>query len=94
MIARLNAVSEYSDITFEFGKLDPNAIIPSRGFDATATSLFDDGMLTVQSESAMLVCRACKASPGMKVLDACAAPGGKPAYLASLMPNTGFLQAL
>lgn len=48
----------------------------------------------MQSESAMLVCRAIEPKAGMRILDACCAPGGKTAYMASLAENrcsiTGF----
>lgn len=48
----------------------------------------------MQSESAMLVCRAIEPKAGMRILDACCAPGGKTAYMASLAKNgcsiTGF----
>ena len=43
--------------------------------------------MTVQSESAMLVCRALGDCRDKRVLDACAAPGGKAAYIASLCEN-------
>lgn len=47
--------------------------------------LFQNGSFAVQSESAMLACICLDPSPGDIVLDACAAPGGKTAYIAELM---------
>ena len=37
----------------------------------------------------MLAAEAMQAKPGMRVLDACAAPGGKACYMAETMQNTG-----
>ncbi len=53
--------------------------------------LYRKGLLTVQGESSMLVCRAADVQPGDRVLDVCAAPGGKTAYLAERQP--AYLQA-
>lgn len=69
------------------GKLDDRCLIPERGLDVAATPAFVEGRMTVQSESAMLVCRALGDCRGKRVLDACAAPGGKSAYIASLCEN-------
>lgn len=69
------------------GTLDPNALYLEKGFDLTGSSLFREGKMTIQSEGAMLLARAIGNPTGMKVLDACAAPGGKSAYLASLAKN-------
>lgn len=41
----------------------------------------------------MLAAEALEARPGMKVLDACAAPGGKSAYLCEQMQLTGRVYA-
>lgn len=68
---------------YERGKLDPEAFRVG-GFDVVNDPLFCSGRIAVQSESAMLVCRAVMPYPGIRVLDACSAPGGKSAYMASI----------
>lgn len=74
-------------------RLDPNAIRLLKSFDIEQSSLFQNGSMTVQSEGAMLICRALGDVHNKRVLDACAAPGGKTAYLASLSENTADLTA-
>jgi len=63
---------------------DENSIRLSGGFDIASFPPFLEGKCTVMGESAMLACRALGDLAGKRVLDACAAPGGKSAYLASL----------
>ena len=50
---------------------------------------FAEGWLTVQDESAMRVASALAPPPGGRVLDLCAAPGGKTTHLAELMQDSG-----
>jgi 16S rRNA (cytosine967-C5)-methyltransferase len=73
--------------------LDPNGLKLSVGFDLARDPLFVSGKLAVQGEGAMLICRALGDVRGKRVLDACAAPGGKTAYIASLSENTALLSA-
>lgn len=81
-------------ISFKRGALVEDAFILERiGGSITEDELFRSGALTVQSESAMLACRCLSPEPGMNVLDACAAPGGKTAYLFDIMERRGKLTA-
>lgn len=73
--------------------LDPNGLKLEVGFDFAHSALFTEGKLAVQGEGAMLICRALGDVRRKRVLDACAAPGGKTAYLASLSANTAELTA-
>lgn len=50
---------------------------------------FQEGLFTVQDESSQLAALFLAPRPGERVLDACAAPGGKATYLAQLMENHG-----
>lgn len=49
--------------------------------------------MTVQDESSMLVAEVVDPQPGMRVLDCCAAPGGKTTQLAELMNDSGTIVA-
>lgn len=82
-------------VAFQTGRLDSNALRLAKGLDVAKEPLFLEGKATVQSESAMLVCRLALGSfqPGMRILDACAAPGGKTAYLSHLMEGEGRIDA-
>lgn len=51
------------------------------------------GLCYVQDPSTLLACDLLDAQPGERVLDACAAPGGKSSYIAQQMKNTGLLLA-
>lgn len=75
------------------GNIVEDAFKIEKGFDVTKERLFTEGKITVQSESAMLVCRALEPRKGMRILDVCAAPGGKSAYIASMTKGGAVIDA-
>jgi len=55
---------------------------------------FSEGLVSVQDAGAQLAAGLLDARPGMRVLDACAAPGGKTVHLLEHAPGLGELVAL
>ena len=55
---------------------------------------FGEGLVSIQDAGAQLAAPLLGVRPGMRVLDACAAPGGKTAHLLELCPQLGELVAL
>ena len=55
---------------------------------------YRDGWFMVQDQAAQLISLLLAPQPGEKVLDACAAPGGKATHLAELMRDQGMVVAL
>jgi 16S rRNA (cytosine967-C5)-methyltransferase len=53
-----------------------------------------DGWYQVQDEASMLIAHLLEAKPGEKVLDACAAPGGKTTHIAALTDNKSRILAI
>ncbi len=60
----------------------------------TAWEYFAKGYFNIQDESAGLACKLLDAKPGMQVLDICAAPGGKTAYIAGMLQDSGEVVAI
>lgn len=54
---------------------------------------YKEGFFTVQDVSSMLVCECAGMEPGMKVLDVCAAPGGKTMHAADKVGEEGVVHA-
>ena len=71
----------------------PAGLVLDRAGDFTATEAFQKGLFYVQDPAAHAVAEAAELRPGMKVLDACAAPGGKSFAAAIAMGNVGSVTA-
>ena len=59
------------------------------GGNLAFSSWYQDGYITIQDESSMLVAEVLDPKPGMVVLDAMAAPGGKTTHIAEKMRDEG-----
>jgi 16S rRNA (cytosine967-C5)-methyltransferase len=62
-------------------------------FNALPTSALRRGDCYIQDPSTVIACHVLDPKPGEKILDACAAPGGKTGYIAQLMENLGMIVA-
>ncbi|MFX0562275.1 16S rRNA (cytosine(967)-C(5))-methyltransferase RsmB [Bacillus pumilus] len=80
-------------IETELGDLSEDALKLMKG-SIVSTPSFQEGYVTIQDESSMLVARALDPQPGETVLDACAAPGGKSTHIAERMNDEGQIVSL
>ena len=62
-------------------------------FDTLPMAALNSGHCYIQDPSTAIACQLLEAKPGETILDACAAPGGKTAYLAQFMENKGVIVA-
>ena len=62
-------------------------------FNTLPTAALDSGHCYIQDPSTAIACQLLDPKPGERILDACAAPGGKTAHIAQLMQNRGVIIA-
>ena len=79
---------ESEDVDVRKGEVVEECIISSSG-NPSKTEVFKKGFVTIQDQSSMLPVVALDVKPGMRVLDMCAAPGGKTTHIAEKMNNEG-----
>ena len=72
----------------------PEALVLDGPLDAFGTPEWGAGLFMPQSRAAMTVSRLLAPEPGQRVLDLCAAPGGKTTHLAALMGDSGAVVAV
>lgn len=77
-----------------FTPLSPAGLILKGAGDVVSIPGFKEGLFTVQDEASQLISFILDPQTGEKVLDACAAPGGKATHIAELMADKGEVVAL
>ncbi|MEC2160248.1 16S rRNA (cytosine(967)-C(5))-methyltransferase RsmB [Virgibacillus halodenitrificans] len=93
-INRDEAIRILTDQGFEVqaSTLSKQGIVIIKG-NILQTDLFKQGYVTIQDQSSMLAAEMLNVIPGMTVLDACSAPGGKVTHIAEKMENKGTIYA-
>jgi 16S rRNA (cytosine967-C5)-methyltransferase len=81
------------EMEVEPSNVSPMGILVRSGGNIGQTRWFKEGFCTIQDESSMLVSQLLSPNAGSRVLDCCAAPGGKTTHLAELMQNEGTIMA-
>jgi 16S rRNA (cytosine967-C5)-methyltransferase len=76
------------------GKLCEQAIYLEQARDVAELPGFSDGWVSVQDEAAQLAAGLLAAAAGDRILDACAAPGGKTCHILELQPDLAEIVAM
>lgn len=92
-VAEVLASLEAEGVKAQQSDMMPECIHLTNG-TAARTMAFKEGLITIQDESSMLPANVLAPQPGMKVLDMCAAPGGKTTHIAEKMANEGSILAM
>ena len=74
-------------IQYQIPDTHPHAIILNRGYDLTQLPGYQTGWFAAQDGAAQLAAALLDPRPGDRLLDACAAPGGKTCHLIELQPD-------
>jgi len=74
--------------------VSPIGIVVGKGQDVTTLPGFTVGDFYVEDEAAQLIPPILDVQPNERILDACAAPGGKATHLAELMDDRGIIVAV
>jgi 16S rRNA (cytosine967-C5)-methyltransferase len=85
----LSARLALEGVTAEAGRFSPDALHLSGSIQLSLLPSFREGLFTVQDESSQMAAVLLAPLPGERVLDLCAAPGGKTTHCAQLMANSG-----
>lgn len=87
----LRKTLEQAGVVVTEGKICKNALHLTKTMDLSRLEAFRAGLFHVQDESSQLAVRVLDPQRGEKILDMCAAPGGKSFTIAETMENTGSL---
>ncbi|MDS9470534.1 16S rRNA (cytosine(967)-C(5))-methyltransferase RsmB [Sporosarcina pasteurii] len=83
---------EAHNVQVRQGEIIAECLISESG-NPGSTDVYKNGLITIQDESSMLPVYALDVAPNMKVLDMCAAPGGKTTHIAEKMNDQGEVYA-
>jgi 16S rRNA (cytosine967-C5)-methyltransferase len=91
----LFACLEREGISFEpFFPQDSAFQVSTAGRDLRASTSCQEGLFAIQGSASQLIAPLLQAESGFRILDACAAPGGKTAHLAALCQNSASILAV
>jgi 16S rRNA (cytosine967-C5)-methyltransferase len=76
------------------GHVAPDSVIIERPVGVERLPGFQEGVVSVQDEAPQLAAGLMQLEPGMRVLDVCAAPGGKTVHLIETCPDLAAVVAL
>ena len=90
----LKSLLDKVELKYDDGNYLPEFIKLKKLTNIADWDYFAKGYFSIQDESTGIPCKLLDAQPGQKVLDLCAAPGGKTGLIADYMNNEGELVAI